>query len=168
MVPRIWVQQNSFVISVSPSNHSFFTLCLASSSAPSWSSGTGVFSSHPFRNNSWSHPPNLKFRCSAGILFREDQVTAITAGNMKTHRNNSSWWVFLFQIHIYLNISVHSTSTPSLKNQTSTCGLTLNFSLSSLSLNLFFAAASEGQGGSQSEQHGYTLSGVMKIDTDTE
>ena len=32
----------------------------------------------------------------------------------------------------------------------------------------FFAAALEGQGGSQSEQHGYTLSGVMKIDTDTE
>ena len=32
----------------------------------------------------------------------------------------------------------------------------------------FSAAASEGQGGSQSEQHGYTLSGVMKIDTDKE
>ena len=32
----------------------------------------------------------------------------------------------------------------------------------------FFAAASEGQGGSQSEQHGYPLSGVMKIYTDTE
>ena len=32
----------------------------------------------------------------------------------------------------------------------------------------FSAAASEGQGGSQSEQHGHTLSGVIKKDTDTE
>ena len=32
----------------------------------------------------------------------------------------------------------------------------------------FFAAALEGQGGSQSEQHGHTLSGVIKKDTDTE
>ena len=67
-------------------------------------------------------------------------------------------------LNSYLFENFCTTSTSSFKNQPS-----IMWSRTELFLVLrisqpFFAAALEGQGGSQSEQHGYTLSGVMKTD----